>query len=131
MSLPTRKNKKIKHVIYTKIEKSQMHVKTIRNRRIEIYIGALTNMPFSLQLLRIVIGVRQQRRHVENDLSVLKHLVNRLVAGLAELRVQTASISETTRRAKKFRYYRSPYEIQRPAAAFGDAHPLWSFSCIR
>lgn len=50
-------------------------------------VYTLTDMPFPLQLLRIIIGVRKQRRYVENDLSVFEHLINGFVASLTKLRV--------------------------------------------
>lgn len=49
-------------------------------------------MPFPLQLLRIVLGVGQQRGNVEHDFPVAESVVQRLGASLAELRVQTATV---------------------------------------
>lgn len=52
-------------------------------------------MPLPLQLLRIVLRIREEGRHVEHDLAVAKRLVQRVDARLTKLRVQTSAVPTT------------------------------------
>jgi hypothetical protein len=54
---------------------------------------SLTYVPLALQLLGIIVCVGQQWRNVKHDLPVPEDVVHSLVARLAELGVQTASVS--------------------------------------
>ena len=63
----------------------------------------VTDVTLPLQLLRIVLRVRKQRRHVEHDFPVTERVVNRLDSRLSELCVQSSSItikSDSKRREK-------------------------------
>ena len=52
----------------------------------------LTDVPLPLQLLGIILRIREKRRHMEHDFAVAERLVQRLDARLAKLRVQTSAI---------------------------------------
>lgn len=63
------------------------------------YYYSYTYVPLALQLLGIVICIGQQRRDVKHDLPVPEDVVHSLVARLAELGVQTASVSANEKNA--------------------------------
>lgn len=71
------------------------HIGTERGVLFLEYYGdnVVADVSFPLQLLRIVVRVWEQRRHVEHNLSFLKHLVDCRVAGVSVLDVQTAPVA--------------------------------------
>ena len=54
----------------------------------------VADVPLSLQLLTVVVGVGQESRHMEHDLLITESLVHRLGTCLPKLSVQASSITE-------------------------------------
>ena len=63
--------------------------------------AGFTDMTLPLQLLGVVVRVGQQGSHVEHDLAIAKRLVQRLLARLTKLSVQTTSVPVASRNVCK------------------------------
>jgi hypothetical protein len=70
-----------------------------RERRVPVLKNdghdVVSNVPLALQLLRVVLRVREEGGDVEHDLAVVEALVQRVISSLAVLGVQAASEDES------------------------------------